>query len=90
MLPSLSPSHPPIHRPHMEAVSLLGAQAVSISEATESESALDQTIAVMGAKEGQRNIGTTPSFFLWLLSFFLEPLQLEEDHHDFSPPPMIV
>lgn len=33
--------------------------------------------------------GVTPSFFLWLLSFFLEP-HLEDDDEDDGPPAMIV
>jgi len=32
---------------------------------------------------------TTPSFFLWLLSFFLEP-HLDDDDEDDGPPAMIV
>lgn len=65
LLPPLSPSCPPmVHCQHVEVVSLLGAQAVSINEANEPETAPDNTIAVMGAKEEQGKIGTTQSFFL--------------------------
>lgn len=41
------------------------------------------------ARTSSMSTGTTPSFFLWLLSFFLEP-HLEDDDEDAGPPAMIV
>lgn len=96
---------PMVHRPDVDVASSLDALTVpaAATEAKESETAALHSIAVTN-DEGRRpsaafpatanspsslSTASTPSFFLWLLSFFLEP-HLDDDDEDDWPPAMIV